>query len=203
MDEAILDRLAIRELVENWSIHRDNRDWERFLGVWHEGGVMMTTWGGKATPQQFVEAATKGFARGDRMLHAAGGVNVEVAGDRAVAMSKLRIMQRGPVDGVICDVTCIGLNYDFFERREGRWGLVLRQPVYERDFIVPTDPSQRVELDPEILARRPDGYQRLSYLQEGLGYTIKPDMPTEVGPEREALVEQGAAWLRGEDLDWP
>ena len=87
MDEAILDRLAIRELVENWSIHRDNRDWERFLGVWHEGGVMMTTWGGKATPQQFVEAATKGFARGDRMLHAAGGVNVEVA---ATARSRCR-----------------------------------------------------------------------------------------------------------------
>ena len=79
----------------------------------------------------------------------------------------------------------------------------LRQPVYERDFIVPTNPHESVELDPDILARRPDGYQRLSYLQEGLGYTIKPDMPTEVGAEREALVEQGAAWLRGEQLDWP
>jgi SnoaL-like domain len=202
-DGGLLDRLAIRELVDNWSLYRDNRDWERFFTVWHDDGVMMTTWGGKATPQQFAEAATKGFERGDRMLHSVGGVTVEVNGDRAVAQSKLRIMQRGPIDGVSCDVTCIGINYDFFERRDGRWGLVLRQPVYERDYLVPTNPGETVELDLEILARRPDGYQRLSYLQEGLGYTIKPDMPTEVGADREALVEQSAAWLRGEELAWP
>jgi hypothetical protein len=202
-DGTILDRLAIRELTDNWSIYRDNREWDKFLEVWHEDGVMMTTWGGKATPQQFVDAASRGFAKGDRMLHSVGGVTAQVAGDRGLGMSKLRIMQRGPVEGVICDVVCIGVTFDFFERREGRWGLVLRQPVYERDYIVPADPTQTVELNPEIMARRPDGYQRLAYLQEGLGYTIKPDMPTEVGPEREALKEQAAAWLRGEPLNWP
>jgi hypothetical protein len=202
-DKQLHDRQAIREIVENWSIFRDNRDWERFLGVWHEGGVMMTTWGGQATPQQFVEAATKGFGKGDRMLHAVGGVTSLVEGDHGFAMSKLRIMQRGPVEGVSCDVTCIGVNFDFLERREGLWGLVLRQPVYERDYIVPTDPTETVELDPEIMERRPDGYQRLAYLQEGLGYTIKPDMPTEVGAEREALNAARDAWLRGEPLAWP
>jgi hypothetical protein len=203
-DEAkILDRLAIRELVENWSIYRDNREWERFLEVWHEGGVMMTTWGGQATPQQFVEAATNGFAKGDRMLHEVSGVTALVQGERGFAMSKLRIQQRGPVEGVLCDVVCIGVNFDFMEKREGRWGLVLRQPVYERDFIDPVDPNEEVELNPEIMDRRPDGYQRLAYLQEGLGYTIKPDMPTEVGPEREALVAAREAWLRGEPLAWP
>jgi hypothetical protein len=191
-DETILDRLAIREVVENWSIYRDNREWERFLTVWHDDGVMMTTWGGKATPQQ-----------GDRMLHIVGGVTSLVEGDRGFAMSKLRIQQRGPVEGVICDVVCIGVNYDFMEKRDGRWGLVLRQPVYERDFIDPVDPNQEVELKPEIMERRPDGYQRLAYLQEGLGYTIKPDMPTEVGPERDALNAAREAWLQGEPLAWP
>jgi hypothetical protein len=202
-DSQPFDRLAVRELVENWSIHRDNRDWDRFLALWHPGGAMMTTWGGKAAPEDFVAAASDGFARGDRMLHAVGGVSVEIEGDRAIAKSKLRIMQRGPVEGVMCDVTCIGINFDFVERRGQRWGLVLRQPVYERDFLVPVDPTQTVTLDPEILSRRPEGYQRLAYLQEGLGYTIKPDMPTEVGAQREALEKQGEAWLRGEPLGWP
>jgi SnoaL-like domain len=203
MTDALIDRLAIRELVDNWSLFRDNRDWERFFTVWHDDGAMMTTWGGKATPQQFAEAATKGFERGDRMLHGPGGMTAEIAGDRAIAQSKLRIMQRGPIHGVLCDVTCIGLNYDFLERRADRWGLVLRQPVYERDFLAPVNPGDTVKLDPEILARRPDGYQRLAYLQEGLGYTIKPDMPTETGAEREGLVAEGAAWLRGAELGWP
>lgn len=202
-DSELLDRLAIRDLVDAWSILRDARDWDRWLELWHEGGVMMTTWGGKATPREFADAASRGFARGDRMLHAIGGVVVELAGDRAIAQSKLRIMQRGPVEGVTCDVVCIGRNYDFFERRDGRWGLVLRQPIYERDYLTPTTSGEVPQLDPDILARRPDGYQRLAYLQEGLGYAIKPDMPTETGPELEALLEQGAAWLRGEPLDWP
>lgn len=203
LDSGALDRLAVREQVENWSIHRDNRDWDRFREIWHEDGVMMTTWGGKATFGQFVAAATRGFEAGDRMLHSVGGVNVEIASDRAIARSKLRIMQRGPVEGVRCDVTCIGINFDFFERRGGRWGLVLRQPVYERDYLVPVDPAATVELNPEIMARRPDGYQRLAYLQEGLGYEIKPDMPTEVGPERAALAVAGEAWLDGDPLRWP
>jgi hypothetical protein len=202
-EEQLADRLEIRQLVDDWSIYRDNRDWDRFLALWHDGGAMMTTWGGKATAAEFAAAASAGFERGDRMLHAVGGTSVEITDDRAIAKSKLRIMQRGQVDDVTCDVTCTGINFDFIERREGRWGIVLRQPVYERDYLVPTDPEESLTLDPEILARRPDGYQRLAYLQEGMGYKIKPDMPTESGPEREALFEAGEGWLRGEPLSWP
>ncbi len=29
------DRLAIRDLVENWVVWRDAGDWERFATVWH------------------------------------------------------------------------------------------------------------------------------------------------------------------------
>jgi hypothetical protein len=199
----ILDRLAIAELAVNWTMYRDNRDWEKFMTVWHDDGVMMTTWGGQTTPRGFAEAAQSGFDRGDRMLHSVGGVTAEVAGDRAIGQSKLRIMQRGPVEGVMCDVTCIGRNYDLYERRDGRWGLVLRQPIYERDYIVPVNPHETVTLDPDKLARYPDGYARLAYLQEGLGYTIKPDMPTETNDELQALYEQGRSWLAGAPLAWP
>jgi hypothetical protein len=200
--EALLDRLAIRELVENWLIYRDNRDWENFYDVWHDDGGILTTWGGRASAREFAEAAEAGYQRGDRMLHASGGVAIQVEGPRAIAQSKMRIMQRGPVDGVMCDVTCIGRNYDFVEKRDGQWGLVLRQPIYEQDFIVPVDPSETVILDPEILARRPEGYARLAYLQEGLGYPIIPNMPTATGPELEALLALGRTWLAGGELTW-
>ena len=104
--------------------------------------------------------------------------------------------------GVLCDVTCLGRAYDFFEVQGGRWGFVLRQPIYERDSLVPVDPTQTVELDPERLARFPDGYARLAYLQEGLGYTIIPNMPLLEGPQVEKLYAAGEAWLRGEPLSW-
>ena len=38
------DRLAIRDLVENWAVWRDAGDWERFRSLWHDDGRMMATW---------------------------------------------------------------------------------------------------------------------------------------------------------------
>ena len=38
------DRLAIRELIENWAVLRDARLWDDFRKVWHDDGVMQATW---------------------------------------------------------------------------------------------------------------------------------------------------------------
>jgi hypothetical protein len=172
------------------------------MRVWHDDGVMITTWGGRTTPAQFAEKAEAGYQRGDRMLHSNGGTSVELAGDRAVSQSKMRIMQLGPIEGVACEVTCIGRNYDFCERRNGRWGIVLRQPIYERDMVFVADPATRTRLKRKKLARFPDGYARLAYLQDELGYQIKPDMPALEGPELEALYAQGRDWLAAGELTW-
>lgn len=199
----LLDGAAIRELVQAWLIYRDKQEWDKFLALHHEDSVMITTWGGRVSAREFAEAASRGYARGDRMLHTAGSIAVEVVGNRAIAEHKAVIMQRGLVEGVLCDVHCLCRPYDFFEKRNGRWGFVLRQPIYERDSIWPVDPSERVMLDPEKLARYPDGYARLGYLQAGLGYDVDPNLPTFEGPLTEALYAQGAAWLAGGELRWP
>ena len=44
MSNELVDRLAIRDLIENWAVWRDAGDWERFTTVWHDDGVMMATW---------------------------------------------------------------------------------------------------------------------------------------------------------------
>ncbi|BAR55174.1 hypothetical protein ACVIWV_000257 [Bradyrhizobium diazoefficiens] len=36
MAPQLLDRLAIRDLIEDWAVWRDAGDWERFATVWHE-----------------------------------------------------------------------------------------------------------------------------------------------------------------------
>jgi hypothetical protein len=110
----------------------------------------------------------------------------------------MTIMQRAEVEGVLCDVNCLGRFYDFFEKRDGRWGIVLRQPIYEKDRIDTVDPAATLVLDPELLARFPEGYRHLAYLQVRVGYPVKPDMPGLRGPETERLYERGSAWLAGE-----
>jgi hypothetical protein len=188
------ERLVIRELVENWVLWRDAGDWERFATLWHEDGVMMATWfQGPAT--EFIRVSREGFERGVSILHFLGGTSVELAGGRATAQTKMTISQRAKVHEMECDVVCTGRFYDFLERRDGRWGIVLRQPIYEKDRLDPVDPSARVELDPVLLDQFPAGYRHLAYLQTGLGFEVKRDMPGLTGSEVEALYERGRAWL--------
>jgi len=74
---------------------------------------------------------------------------------------------------------------------------VRRQPIYEKDRIDPVDPSARLRLDPDRLARFPEGYRHLGYLQSSLGMTVKLDQPQLKGPEVEHLYRQGKDWLEG------
>jgi hypothetical protein len=193
------DREQIRRLIEDWVIWRDAGDWDRFLTVWHPEGRMMATWF-QGTAAEFVDVSRAGFERGVRILHVLGGTSVDVEGDRAIAQTRMAIHQRADVEGVACDVVCTGRFYDFFERRDSRWGLVLRQPIYEKDRMDPVDPGAALRLDPQLLNRFPEGYRHLGYLQAGIGYTVKVDMPGLAGPEVEALYARGREWLAGRPL---
>jgi hypothetical protein len=196
MADTAADKVTIRELVENWAVWRDARLWDRFRTVWHAEGRMMATWfqGGF---EEFIKVNDEGWARGVRILHFLGGSSIDVAGHRGIAQTKMTISQRAPVEGVGCDVVCTGRFYDFFEKRNGRWGLVLRQPIYEKDRLDPVDPSAKLVLDADLLKRFPEGYRHLAYLQSKIGYQVKPDMPGIEGPALDALYARGARWLDG------
>jgi hypothetical protein len=196
MSETAADKLTIRQLVENWAVWRDARLWDPFRTVWHAEGRMMATWfqGGF---EEFIKVNNEGWAKGVRILHFLGGSAIEVTGSRAVAQTKMTISQRAPVEGVVCDVVCTGRFYDFFDKRDGRWGLVLRQPIYERDRLDPVDPAAKLTLDQHLLKSFPEGYRHLAYLQTKIGYKVKPDMPGIEGPELDALYARGARWLKG------
>ena len=199
MSPHLLERLAVREMVENWAVWRDAGDWERFRSVWHDDGRMMATWF-QGSADEFIAVSRAGFDKGVSILHFLGGNSVDLAGERAVSQTKMTISQRALVHDVLCDVVCTGRFYDFFEKREGRWGLVLRQPIYEKDRMDPVDPSARLSLDQELLGRFPEGYRHLAYLQTHIGFKVKPDMPGLKGPQVEALYARGRSWLEGKPL---
>ena len=196
MDQQLLDRLAIRDLVENWVVWRDAGDWERFATVWHEEGWMSATWF-QGPARDFIRVSQEGFAKGVRILHFLGGTSIDLSGDRAIAQTKMTIAQRAPVQEVLCDVVCTGRFYDFLEKRQGQWGIVRRQPIYEKDRIDPVDPAATLRLDQQALAALPEGYRHLAYMQELIGYKVKRDMPGLIGPEVEKLYGEGRDWLAG------
>ena len=198
--DELLDRLTIRELIENWAVWRDAGDWARFASVWHDDGVMMATWF-QGPAREFIRVTQEGWAKGVSILHFLGGSSIDLAGHlakpRAIVQTKMTISQRGDVQGVPCDVVCTGRFYDFLEKRDGRWGMVLRQPIYEKDRVDPIDPAATLLIDQARLAEFPKGYCHLAYIQTQIGYTVKRDMPQLTGPEVQALYARGAAWLAG------
>jgi len=125
-----------------------------------------------------------------------------VVGTRAVSQTKMTISQRGQVHGVEVDVVCTGRFYDFLEKRDGKWGMCLRQPIYEKDRMDPIDPAATLKLDQEVLNGFPEGYRHLAYLQCQVGYEVKRDMPGLKGEKVQALYQLGAAWLAGETITW-
>jgi hypothetical protein len=193
---------AIRDVVESWVLWRDAGDWDRFATVWHDDGWMTATWF-QGPARQFIEVSRAGFERGVSILHFLGGFTCDVAGSRAVAQTKMTINQRATVEGVLVDVVCTGRFYDFLERRPGRadrfdgWGIVRRQPIYEKDRMDPVDPAAALELDAAHLGGFPEGYRHLAYLQSRNGFTIKQDLPGLRGAAVKRLYAEGAAWLSG------
>ena len=196
MDAERIDRLAIRDLIENWALWRDAGDWDRFATVWAEEGWMQATWF-QGNYKDFIRVTREGWDKGVSILHFLGGMSIDLKGERAVVQTKMTISQRGDVGGVLCDVLCTGRFYDFVEKRDGAWMLVLRQPIYEKDRVDPVDPAATVTLDQARLAQMPPGYRHLAYIQLGIGYDVKLDMPQLTGPQVDRLYAIGRGWLDG------
>lgn len=190
------DKAEIRELIESWATWRDMGDWERLLTVWHKGGVMVASWR-QGTAEEFIEANRAGWSQGLDILHQLGGAVITVAGDRAVTMTKIVISQRGLIQGVLCDVTAQARHFDLWEKRAGRWGLIERRTIYDRDRIDTVKPGEPLTLDERVLARFPANYRHLAYLQSALGFPVRTDLPHLRGEAAEALYRYGERWLEG------
>jgi hypothetical protein len=163
---------------------------------------MTATWF-QGPAREFIKVSKEGFEKGVSILHFLGGSSVDVSRNRAIAQTKMTISQRGSLDGELVDVVCTGRFYDFFEKRAGRWAIVRRQPIYEKDRMDPVDPSVRIKLDPDLLGSIPEGYRHLGYLQSKLGFKVKRDLPQLKGDAVAGLCRHGRAWLDGAASPFP
>ncbi|HEY0747114.1 MAG TPA: nuclear transport factor 2 family protein [Steroidobacteraceae bacterium] len=200
------DQEEIRQLLDNWVIWRDSGDWDRFATLWHPEGRMIATWF-QASATDFIARARAAWDQGSTAYHFLGGSSIEVQDSRAIAQTKMQIIQRAQVHEVPVEVICSGRFWDALEKRNGHWRLLLRQPIYEMDRMSTVSPSARVELDPNLLASFPEGYRHLGYLQSQIGFKVNKSLPGTRGPQIETLQAHGQRWLAGDpsaslDLSW-
>lgn len=196
MDDLTRDKLAIREVIECWAIWRDSGDFDRLRTCYHDDGRMHATWF-QGTADQFVAGARESFAKGNMSSHTLGGSAIDIAGSRAIAQTRLTLQSRAMLAGVLCDITCIGRFYDFFEKRAGRWAIAERRLTYEKDRADPVMPGTMPVLDKPKLEAFPQGYRFLAYAQTERGQDVHRNLPGLRGPEVEGLYAAGKSWLAG------
>ena len=193
----LLDKVAIGHVVADWGIFRDTCRWEELRGTYGANGMMSVSWF-EGSADDFVNGCKRmSSATPDPMVthHVISNGHVEVAGDHAVADTRVTILVRLQVDGVLCDVTIIGRFFDLFERAEDGWKIRRREVVYEKDSIAPVDPNERLIVDTEKLATFPEAQRWTGYFLGQRGVALRPDLPIPGSPTLTMLVEGGRAWL--------
>ena len=193
------DRLAIREIIENWVIWRDARMWDRFRTLWHSDGQMWATWF-QGSHEDFIKVSQQGFDRGVRIMHMLGGTSIDIKGKRAIAQSKMTISQRAKVEGVECDVVCTGRFYDFLEKRKGAGAWCCAASPMRRTASIRSirRPSWCSTAPIWRNSRKATGTSPICRARSAT--QIKSDMPGHAGPELETLYSWGANWLKGKKL---
>lgn len=190
------DQQAILSLINKWIVYRDGGDWDRLRPVWLPEGRMAASWR-QGTADEFIASNRANWDKGLSIFHELGAVVIDVNGDRAVSQTKMTITQRAALDGVMCDVVCMARHHDRWEKRDGLWGLLLRETIFDRDRLDPVTPGETVTLDPALLSQFPENYRHLGYLQTKLGFEISRDIPRLRSAAGDKLLAEGRAWLAG------
>ncbi|QRP48561.1 nuclear transport factor 2 family protein [Amycolatopsis sp. FDAARGOS 1241] len=202
MNDQAAAKAEIFEVVQNWVLWRDTDDWERFATVWHAAGHMSATcFHGPAA--DFIAASRAGSVGGAQVQRLLGGTTVEVAGDHAIAQTRVSILQRATVDGVEIDVTNVGRFHDFFLRDERGWCIRPCRGVHEKNWVTPVDVTRSPRFDDELLGAYPPGYRYTAYVQTKSGLTVRQGLPGHAGPELDQLYQEGKTWLAGAEDPGP
>jgi hypothetical protein len=192
--QALLDRSAITQVVNDWGLSRDTGRWDNLKSCYTHDATMHTTWF-VGTAAEFVERSMDAAKKGARAQHFIGAASIELQGHKAIAETRMILLVRGMLDGVEVDVTCYGRFYDWFVKLDGEWRIQQRVPIYEKDRLEAVDPGAMIKLNQEELVRHPDGYRHLAYLQSRGGAIITADLPTPNSAALARLYAEGGAWL--------
>jgi SnoaL-like protein len=187
------DKLAIAEVIQNWALWRDGGNYQALRSTFHPDATMTSTW--FSGPAEEFVARAESRKPGGRSAHFVGGSSVRLNGDKALAETPITLLLRETVDDVEVDVTCHGRFFDRLVRAEDRWCILRRGVIYEKDRLDPVRPDAVLKLDEAILARFPEGYRHVAYVQSKRGLVVATDRPTLPSPQLEVLYREAESWL--------
>lgn len=179
----------ITQIVAGW-LYRDTGRWDDLLRLFHEDGQISVTWF-EGPFAEFVRRS-RAMGRSDlRTKHLIGVPLIEIVGERAFVETNVMIL----ADNVKISVACRqhARFLDLLECREGVWGIVRRECVYDMGEFV--DQGSGIVVDPVAVRAFPEEYAPLAYVLERSGFPLGRVFPTRGGILEGEIREAAGRWL--------
>jgi SnoaL-like domain len=189
-------KLACAEVIQTWGLCRDQGKWPQLLATFVPEGQIAVSWF-SGSFAEFVDRCHNAFDAGQRSKHQIFPSIVRVAGERAVAETNIVIHVRQKIDGVLVDMTSYARFLDRLERRDGRWGIVERASIYERDRLDPVEPSEAFGklFTATDLSIYPEAYRYMAARLVAAGRELAPVVYSDGSPPTAQLYARYDAWL--------
>jgi hypothetical protein len=192
------DKYACAELIQAWGLYRDQGKWPQLLATFVPEGQIAISWF-SGSFAGFVDRCRKSFDAGQRSKHHIFPSVVRFAGERAVAETNIVIHVRQKIDGVPVDMTSHARFLDRLERRDGRWAIVERTAIYERDRLDPVEPLEAFGklFTATDLSVYPEAYRYMAARLVAAGRELAPVVYRDGTSDTDQLYKRYDAWLKG------
>jgi|ERR1700704_1882532 hypothetical protein len=190
------DKYACAEVIQAWGLYRDQGKWSALLATFVPDGQIAVSWF-SGSFREFVERCRQSFEAGQRSKHHIFPPLVRVAGERAVAETNIVILVRQKIGGALADMTSYARFLDRLERRSGRWAIVERAAIYERDRLDPVEPSEAFEqlFAATDLSIYPEPYRYMAARLTAAGRALAPVVYSDGSAHTAQLYARYDAWL--------
>jgi hypothetical protein len=196
-DRRFEDEQDIAQLLFRWAHARDTGDWDALGACFHDGATIHIGWISGAASDYVARSRAQAKEPGAHAKHIISAPLIELGGERAFCISHATLHVRRKVGGVEADIESFMRFFDLAERRGGRWAIVKRTGVYEKDRLSAVDPAGFPAgfWDGIELSAFPPAKRFLCFAQVKNGSKPNTDFVSVNSPEEQALYEQGRRWL--------
>jgi len=143
-------------------MYRDSCEWENLESIFAPDAYIYTTWTGKTFYKDFINVSKAGMDKGAFIMHRCLGASTDINPEATRAVTKLKAMitQRFDLEGCEVDADADCRFCFFFEKgtdqvtdiAKGEWRARYVRHWYEKDKIVPVNPTRMPKLDEAKLA---------------------------------------------------
>ena len=194
-ESVMFDKFEIAELINNWTFFRDQGLWEQLTDTFHDEGTISLSW--FDGPFKIFVKASKEMAKnkGATLKHFVGTPMIKINGTRAISEVNITIMVRVKTEKGEIDNTSYARFYDFVEKKDGKWKILKRIAIYEKDRL---DPVQQPYLEASFFKGIDEYPPQLRFLAGALkkaGKEISKSVIIDKSQELENLYKEGNAWL--------